>query len=314
MNEGQNNNNNQNNNDYNIYNSMSADAFNVFNRNVATTTEAAQQAVPVQPVAQPQPTAPTPAPAPSTENLVTVNDYVEPKEPFSLKNLLKKKAEEEEKKIDINDISSFVTPKKSEEEIAEENEEKKKKKDLLVLIILIVVLIVMGYFAFTVFSNYLEPSSNGITTSIVKNEEVKEEKKTTNVAYNCDKPFDNDFYKIPYAEYINLESYKGKNNYKFKNDSLINIEESFTFTYNNELPEEAKPIITKYCNSYNAVYNAYKLLCTYSNNTIIIINIFRINKLETNVITNKVVTFNLIYNKDTSSAKLLENDKTCKAN
>ena len=111
--------NNNNNNNYNINTGMNADAFNVFNQ--APT----QPAQPQQPVVVPPtgPSAPVrPMTVPPTENLVTVNDYKPPKEPFSIKALLRKKVEEEEKKIDINDISSFVAPKKTDEEIEFEKE------------------------------------------------------------------------------------------------------------------------------------------------------------------------------------------------
>ncbi len=302
--------NNNNNNNYNLNTSMNADAFSVFNQVPEQPTQ------PAQSVVTPQPTAPVGPVRPVVEKpteLMTVNDYKPPKEPFSIKNLLRKKVEEEEKKIDINDISSFVVPTKSDEEVQLEKEEKKKKKDLIVLIVLIVVLIVMGYIAFSVFSNYMLPSENSIqsetlTTNITKTETPK---KKVITSYDCDKPLDIDFYKIPNSDLINMETYKGYNEYTFEDDSLTTIKETFTFIYN-ELPEGIEPEIIRYCNSYNVVYDAYKMLCKYNNNLLTIEDTFFINKLESNEVINKDIKYNFIYNNKTNSKKLLEDDQTCK--
>ena len=302
-------NNNNNNNNYNLNTGMNSDAFNVFNQ---TPVQPVQQ----QPVVVP-PTGPSapikPVVEQPTEALMTVNDYKPPKEPFSIKGLLRKKVEEEEKKIDINDISSFIVPKKSDEEIEMEKEEKKKKKDLIVLIVLIVVLIVMGIVAFNIFSNYMLPSKNNIPAEALKTniEEVKEPKKKVITTYDCDKPLDIEFYKIPHSDLINMETYKGYNEYIFEDDSLSTIEESFTFIYN-EFPEGVENEIIKYCNSYNVVYDAYKMLCKYNNNLITIKDTFFINKLDSNEVVNKDIKYSFIYNNKTNSAKLLEDDTTCK--
>lgn len=302
--------NNNNNNNFNLNTGMNADAFNVFNQTPTQPTE------PQQPVVVPPtgPTAPVrPVAVPPTENLMTVNDYKPPKEPFSIKGLLKKKVEEEEKKIDINDISSFTVPKKSDEEIQLEKEEKKKKKDIILLIVLVIVLIIMGYFAFTVFSNYMLPSENSVkseqlSTNVTK---TKEPKKKVITTYDCDKPLDIEFYKIPYSDLINMETYKGYNEYIFEDDALTTIEESFTFIYN-EFPEGVETEVIRYCNGFNVVYDQYKMLCTYNNNLVTVKNTFFINKLDTNEVVNRDIKYNFIYNNKTNSKKILEDDPTCK--
>ena len=154
MNEGNNNNNN-----FDLNTSINSEAFNVFNQAKAPSTEA--QAVLKPDLNHPQ-TPVQPITEPKTENLITVNDYKPPKEPFSFKKLLRKKIEEDEKKLDINDISNFVEEKKSEDEILAEKEAKKKKKDIITLIVLLVILVIMGYVAYTVFSNYVAPSKDYI--------------------------------------------------------------------------------------------------------------------------------------------------------
>ncbi len=310
---GDNSNNNNQNNNFNIYSSMDENAFSIFDQ-AAAKPENNPNTGNIQPgTVQQGPVMPT---EPPTDNMVTVNDYKPPKEPFSLKNLLKKKVEEEEKKIDLNDLSSFVVEKKSEDDIEEEKEKKKKQKELILLIVLLVILAVMGYFAYTVFSNYLETKKDYVIPGSIKTtikKEVKQEpkKKIVDEIYECTKELDIETYKLPLAEYINTFSYKGNNKYTFKNNSLYKIEESFELIYDNT-DEEQKKIITKYCNSYNSIFDSYQLLCKYTNDILAITNSFYIKKLDSSTINNGDITFNLIYNSETNSEKLLEDNQTCK--
>ncbi len=315
------NNDNNNQNNYNLNNSMNDDMFNVFNQ--TPTTEAPVQATPVAPQIGNTAAAPTTTVAPTTttpptppkpaidqkkdENLITVNNYVEPKEPFSLKNLLKKKVQEEEKSFDINAITNYTETKKVLTE--EDKEEKKKKSDLIKLVILLIILAIVGYFAYSVFSNYLAASESVVinkrtATNIVNTDNVK------TISYECDKPFDMAFYNFPYPDNIEHMTYKGSITYSFRNEKLYNIEENMTFLYI-DLGEASKDVIN-YCNKYNVVYDQFQLLCKFSHNYLIIKNSIYMKDLDNKVVKNNLYTFNIIYNKDTIIGDILTNDKSCK--
>ena len=298
------------------------DMFSVFNQTPTTEPPTAAPTTPpeiggvsaspstVAPITTTPPTPPKPVQATKPEdNLITVNNYVAPKEPFSLKNLLKKKMQEEEKTFNINDITNY-TETRPKVDTEEEKEEKKKKSDLIKLILLLIVLVIVGFFAYRVFSNYLEPSQNIIinrntNSNIINNDKIEV------ISYECNKPFDMTFYNFPYSYNIESLTYKGNTTYTFHNDKLHNITEQFTFLYIN-LDDFSKKEITDYCNKYNVVYDQYQLICKFSNNYLTITNSFNTKDISNKEIKNKLYTFNINYNKDTIVGDVLENDKTCR--
>lgn len=309
----ENGNNNQNNN-YNIYNTMNDDAFNVFNQssqNVNTTK-------PVEGIATPQPTQPVqqapvaaPAPAPTPQNLVTVNDYKEPKQPFSFKNLLKKKIEEDEKTYSIDDITSFkdTSEKVDEEEV---KEKKKKIKDIIILVAAVIVLIIAIIVAYNVFTNYLLPNQNIVDTSTInKNINSKKVINNTNdiAKYNCNYVLDDTFYNLPAKEYIIWEFYKGSSSYSFLNDKLDIMEEHMDISYN-LMDDETKKMVIKYCNSYNKILDQYQFLCRFTDNHLLITNIFNLNKIDENV-SNVLGEYNLKYNKNNILGDVITSNTAC---
>lgn len=309
---------NNSNDNYNLNSSMNANAFDVFNQNANNSTPAAPQAPvtpqPVQnqngvPVANITTTPPKPPviQKQSSEPVgITVNDYVEPKEKFSFKNLMKKKVEEEEKKFDINAITQYTEEHKKEVDTEEVKEEKKKKKDLIKLILLLVALAVAMYFAYSIFSNYLKVNDNVINTISTK-EPLKEVKTES---YECNKPLDMDFYKLPQRENILLDNYKGKIIYTFKNDKLDSIYEELEIEYD-KMTVNMQEVIN-YCNKYNIVYDQFQLLCSYKRSTIIIKNNMSLTKPNNKKFANDFLTFNLEYDKNAIVGDVLSNDKSCK--
>lgn len=309
---GENGNNNQNNN-YNIYNSMNDDAFNVFNQNVPAPTPTEVAPTPTAPT-EPVPVQPAQIGTSPTPNLVTVNDYKEPKKPFSFKDLLKKKVEEEEKTFSIDDITNFKEEKKPDIDPEEAKEKKKKVKDIIILVVALIALVIVGIIAYNVFSNYLLPSENVIDSNIIRknihsSKVVKEKKEGEATIYNCNNTIDNTFYNLPYTEYINWDLYKGNATFSFVNDKLDVMNETYNITYNMLTPEETS-IIVNYCNSYNKVLDQYQLLCKYSNNILVITNSYYLNKID-GEITNTLGTFNIKYNKNTILGDLLSNNSSC---
>ena len=188
-------------------------------------------------------------------------------------------------------------------------EQKLLKKDIIMLVILIIVLLVTSYFSYSVFTNY-QTTSKEITNSKDTTPKKKKKEVKKDSEYECNKPFNGEFFRIPHQENIYMNSYEGNTIYTFKKDLLYTIVESFHFTYSN-IDDNQNKEITRYCNSYNAVYDTYKLICKYSKRTLTITNTFNIYKLKTNTITNNEYTFNLTYDKNTNSEKVIEDDNTC---
>ena len=300
-------------NNYNIYNTMNDDAFNVFNQNQqAITPEAPGQAqqVPKQTEQIPQPAQPVQPVAPNP-NLVTVNDYKEPKKPFSFKDLLKKKIKEEEKTFNIDDITNYkdTTKKVDIEEVKEKN---KKIKDIVILVVALVVLIIVGIVAYNVFTSYMLPSQSVVDSSkINKNIQSKKEINDINdvVIYNCDNSFDDTFYNLPGKEYIVWENYRGITSYSFYKDKLDMIKEQLDINYN-VMDRDINNTILKYCNSYNKVLDQYVFLCTFSNSHMIITNTFYLNKID-GPISNNLGEYKIKYNNHNILGDIITSNTSC---
>ena len=307
MNEG----NNQNNNNYNVHTTMNDDAFNIFNQNTQSKSQAVEE---VKPVEQ-QNSVPTqtvevePSPTP---NLVTVNDYKEPKKPFSFKELLKKKIAEDEKTYSIDDITNFKDDKKEDIDPEELKEKQKKIKDIIILVVALIVLIIVGIIGYNVFTNYLLPNENTISSDTINKKilssNVVEEKKNY-IKYKCNSNIDNSFYNIPFIDNTNWDLYKGNTYYSFTNDRLDIINEVFELTYN-MLSEEENNTIINYCNSYNKVLDQYVLLCNFSNNHIVINNTFYLSKIDGEV-KNKLGVFKINYTKNNILGDVITSNDSC---
>ncbi len=307
----ENNNNDNQNNTYNIYNAMNVDAFNVFNQN---TNNAAPENTPQQP-AQPAPTAPVQPVQPKPvqdPNLVTVNDYKEPKKPFSFKDLLKKKIEEEEKTYSIDDITNFKDDKK-EVDMEEVKEKRKKIKDIIILVVAVIALVIVGIVAYNVFTNYLLPNQNIIDSNTI-NKNIRSskvaEKKGEVVKYNCNYNLDNAFYDLPAGEYIDWESYNAHTTYIFLDDRLDVIEEKIDIKYSDIMMDDVKGTVISYCNAYNKVLDQYLFLCHFSNNHLIIDNAFYLNKMVGEP-TNRLGTYKLNYHKNSILGDIIINNNSC---
>ena len=308
---------NNSNDNYNLNSSMNANAFDVFNQNASASNQPAPTPVPQAPVQNqngvPVANITTTPPKPpviqkqSNEPVgITVNDYVEPKEKFSFKNLMKKKVEEEEKKFDINAITNYTEEHKKTEDAEEVKEQKKKKSDLIKLIILLVVLAIVIYFAYSIFSNYLKVNSNVINT--INTKEPLKNVKTE--SYECNKPLDVEFYKLPQRDSILLDNYRGNIVYTFKDDKLDTIYEELVIEYD-KMTVDMQEVIN-YCNKYNILYDQFQLLCSYKRNTITIKNNMSLTRPNNKKFANDFLTFNFEYNKNTIIGDVLSNDKSCK--
>ncbi len=302
------------NNNYNIHNAMDDNAFDIFNQ------KAQQQPVvpsPVNNTAQtttPQHPVPIATPTPTqNENLVTVNDYKPPKEPFSFKKLLKKKIEKEEKTFSIDDITNFKDDGKKVD-MEEVKEKRKKVKDIVILIGAIIGLVVAVIMFINIFSNYTMGENivnNNSVLKIKSSKEIVEKEETKEVtSYMCDKTLDVSFYKIPNDIYINWEAYKGNITYTFNNDKLATIKEEYTLLYN-DMNKDENRIIINYCNNYNKVLDQYQLLCTYSSNYLSITNNINLTKLDNESINNSLVIINPIYNTNTILGDILSTNNNC---
>ena len=308
-----NDNNNEQNNNFNIHSAIDESAFNIFNQNPSPQPTVSQPTnnPASAPAAAPTPVPPQPTKAAPTQNMVTVNDYKEPKKPFNLKDLLKKKMEEEEKTFRIDDITNFkdTTVREDPEEV---KEKKKKKKDLIVLIFALIALVVACFIAYRVFSNYLLPSqniidSNTINRNINSTNVINDDSDIIN--YNCNYMADDNFYNFPAKDYINWELYKGSSTYSFLNDKLDIITENIDLNYF-YMDDATTKIVVSYCNKYNKILDEYQFLCRFTNNHLLITNTFYLNKIDSNI-NNFLGNYSLRYNKNSILGDLITNDNSC---
>lgn len=174
---------------------------------------------------------------------------------------------------------------------------KTKILEIIILITIIISLIVILLFAKDILSKKPEISNSN---------EIQNYSKTRIIKYTSN-IVDSYFYEIPYQELINVDA-SSYTKYLTATDNIIN---TFTekiiirYTY---LQSEEETIIKNYCNTYDAIELEYKFQCTYSKNVLLLSNQYYINKINTDIITNKhKVQITIPIKKNTRLNEYIEN-------